>query len=612
VSGTARRSPLEPLALFAASLAGSAALWGRLWVTSPSTRGICGCGDPSLFEWFLAWPEHAVATGHSLVFSRDLFAPHGINLLSNTSVLSLGLPLAPVTWWKGPLLSENLALLLAVPVAVCAMDLFLHRVTTSVPARLVLSAVYGFSPYVIVSLAVGHLMTAWVGILPLIALGIVDSVAADPRRSRRGQVLLCVAIVVQFFLGTELLLLAAIAALLALIALCATWCASSTVPKPNLRAAVRLAWPLATAAVLLVAPTLYALRGPRALTGKVWGPTFTPSRNGTSLAALVRPDSSPRAMLAISGYSGAPPLNLQYLGWGLVGVAVLVVAWRWRDPVVRIAAFVAAACALLALSPSRVRWAPWQWIAKLPVLENVLQRRILIFALIALAVVVARGVEAAARLGAKGMALAAVALAVVVVSFAVPEAGSLPLRTVAVSTPAWWRAAPSGGTVLSYPFPGDTIESPLSWQAASGFTVALVGGSGPGATPARAGRDEAATELLDDLSFPLLGHASTTPAAAALVRAMVRRDHVTAVVVPVEVHGPALTAGGTRSSAAAVFFAEILGVVPRIVHDAWVFSTTSALPAPRLVASSRALRCASTIASRPGTIGHCLGLRGAP
>ena len=49
--------------------------------------------------------------------------PHGINLLANTSVLALGVPLAPVTWLGGPVLTQNVALLLAVPVAVVAMDL---------------------------------------------------------------------------------------------------------------------------------------------------------------------------------------------------------------------------------------------------------------------------------------------------------------------------------------------------------------------------------------------------------------------------------------------------------------------------------------------------------
>jgi hypothetical protein len=609
VTGSRRRTFVEPLGLFVVSLVGSGAMWGRLWVTAPTSRGVCGCGDPALFQWFLAWPAHAIATGHSLVFSRDLFAPHGINLLANTSVLTLGLPLAPITWLGGPVLTENVALLLAAPFAVWTMDLLLRRVTRSVPARIVLSLAFGFSPYVLVSLVVGHLMTAWIGLLPLLCLGVLDSLSADARRARRGQVLLCISLVAQFFLGTELLVLAVIAAILTLVVLAVTWACSSSVRRPTRASVAHLAWPLGIAAVLLGYPTFYALDGPRSLTGKIWGASFTPAANGTSLLDLVRPASSPHAILALSGYSGTSPVNLQYLGWGLVGVAALVVVWRFRDPIVRTAALVAAACAVLALSPTSVSWAPWQWLGTAPVLENVMQRRIVIFSLLGCLVIVARGAEAAAHHGRAGLIAIVVALGLVVVSLAVPEAGALPFQTVPISTPAWWRSSPSGGVVLSYPFPGNVIESPLAWQARSRFAVELVGGSGPQAQPSRAGGDATATAILDHLSFPFGGAAQLSPATATVLRAMVRRDHVTEVVVPIAVRGGILTAGWTQPWYAAVFFAEVLGTAPVVVHDAWVFDVTGPLDAPRLLAGSVARRCAAEAQERPLQLGTCLGLK---
>ena len=257
----------EPVGLFVIALIGSAALWGRLWVTSPTTRGVCGCGDPSLFQWFLAWPAHAITTGHSLFFSRDLFHPAGINLLANTSVLGLGVPLAPVTWLGGPVLTENVALLLAVPVAVVGMYLFLRRVSTSRLARVVFALFYGFSPYVVSSLTETHLMTAWIGFLPLIALGFADATAAEPRRARRGKVLLVAALVMQFFVSTELLLLVAIVAAIVLGLLAIGWAIAREVPSRALGMARQLATPLLTAGVLLVVPAAYALYGPRSLTG---------------------------------------------------------------------------------------------------------------------------------------------------------------------------------------------------------------------------------------------------------------------------------------------------------------------------------------------------------
>jgi hypothetical protein len=600
------RAVREPAVLFGVALVGSAAAWGRLWVTAPRSRGLCGCGDPSLFQWFLAWPAHALSSGHSLVFSRDLFHPDGINLLSNTSVLALGVPLAPVTWLGGPVLTQNVALLLAIPVAVCAMDLLLRRVTDSLAARAVLSLLYGFSPYVVNSLSVSHLMTAWIGVLPLICLGVVDAVSDDRGRSRRGQVLLAAALVVQFFLSTELLALSAIVALLVLALLGATALVTRRV-DPSARAiAVRLAWPLGATALLLAAPAGYALYGPQSLKGNIWGRGFNPDTGGTSFLDLVRPHVTTSGFQAVSGYN-APVVQLQYLGWGVLVATVLVAVWRWRDGIVRVAALVAAGCVVLSLSPLYVSWAPWQWIGTLPVLENVLQFRIAVFALLAAIVVVARGVGPLVRSGRAGVACGAVLLAGVAVPVAIPVAQSLPLRTVDVRVPPWWRAVHGTGVVLAYPFPGQVTQSALTWQADAAFAVPMLGGSGPQSAPWRWGADGPAFAVLTALSNPLtpLPPPTASVATAAPVRGLLARDHVTEVVVPVTLRGRPL-AVGRPSEGAAVFFTQVLGTAPAVMRDAWVFTVDGPLPAPRFVPAARAARCAARAASDPTTLGRCL------
>ena len=125
-----------------------------------------------------------------------------------------------MTWLGGPVLTQNVALLLAVPVAVLCMDLFLRRVTTSLLARVVLSLLYGFSPYVISSLAVSHLMTAWIGVLPLIALGVVDEILVRQRHGALGAgILLALLLFAQFFLSSELLAIVAVVAVVCVFAL---------------------------------------------------------------------------------------------------------------------------------------------------------------------------------------------------------------------------------------------------------------------------------------------------------------------------------------------------------------------------------------------------------
>jgi hypothetical protein len=571
-----------------------------LWVTSPTTSGICGCGDPSLFQWFLAWPAHAIATGHSLVFSGDLFHPAGINLLANTSVLALGVPLAPLTWLFGPVLTENVALLLAVPVAVVGMDLLLRRVSSSRLARVVLSLFYGFSPFVLSSMTESHLMTAWIGVLPLIALGVVDAVGTDARRARRGKVLLGVALVVQFFLSTELFLLCVLVAVLLLAILGANRLVGRAAPLGAAAAARHLAAPLGTAAVVLAAPAYYALHGPRSLGGSVWGSGVDRATWGTSLADLVVPHRVSGGIIEASGYLGAPFVKAQLLGWGLLGVAAVAAIWQWRDLVARIAALTALCCCLLALAPAEVAWAPWRPFASLPVLRNVVELRFLVFAMLAALVVIARALARLERLGLRGVAVGAAALAVLIVPVAVPEALGLPLHTEPVVVPQWWLAAKGPAVVLSYPFASQLLQSPLSWQAHGAFSVSLVGGSGPQGTLVRAASDEPADSLLVDLSLRVKGRVTATSANAAVLRAMLSRDGVTEVVVPIDLRGSALVTG-SPSIGAAAFFMETIGVDPVLDRGAWVFDVTGPLPAPRIASRARLATCTGPTTPPPAS-----------
>jgi len=591
----------EPVGLFVIALIGSAALWGRLWVTSPTTRGVCGCGDPSLFQWFLAWPAHAITTGHSLFFSRDLFHPAGINLLANTSVLGLGVPLAPVTWLGGPVLTENVALLLAVPVAVVGMYLFLRRMSTSRPARVVLALFYGFSPYVISSLSETHLMSAWIGFLPLIALGVADATGTEPRRARRGKVLLVAALVMQFFVSTELLLLVAIVAAIVLGILAIGWALAREVPSRALGMARQLATPLLTAGVLLVVPAAFALYGPRSLTGSVWGAGFNRSAWGTSLIDLAVPRAVGGKLILLSGYDGKPVVDIQALGWGLLAVAVIAAIWQWRDVVSRTAALTALCCCALAVSPTYVAWAPWRWLGRLPVLQNVVQLRIIVFALLALLVLVARAVARLEHLGPRGLLAAAAVLAIVVVPVAIPEAMSLPLKTEHVAIPTWWQHPRGHGVVLSYPFADRIFQGPLTWQAHDGFDVSLLGGSGPQAIAARAGADAAATALLSDLSLRVAGRPTASAANASLVRAMIGRDAVSEVVVPVSIIGSPLVTGAPSIGAAA-FFMESLGLEPVVTHGAWVFDVSRGLSSPRIVTPTRLASCTAPGTTPPASV----------
>ena len=95
-AGTGRRHPWTTLvAVGLVYLALGFALWVRAWEEGVTTHTLCGCGDPALFLWFFQWPATALAHGHNPFFSTALSHPKGINLLAQTSVTGLSLPLDP-------------------------------------------------------------------------------------------------------------------------------------------------------------------------------------------------------------------------------------------------------------------------------------------------------------------------------------------------------------------------------------------------------------------------------------------------------------------------------------------------------------------------------------
>ena len=148
----------------------SIAVWWGIWSTHPTSTTTCGCGDSSLFTWFLAWTAHALAHGLNPVFSTDLFHPSGVNLLANTSVVALGVVLAPVTWAFGPVATLNVALTLSPALSAMALFVLVRRWVAWQPAAFFAGLLYGFSPFLIVLLTDAHLMIGFMPIPPLIVI----------------------------------------------------------------------------------------------------------------------------------------------------------------------------------------------------------------------------------------------------------------------------------------------------------------------------------------------------------------------------------------------------------------------------------------------------------
>ncbi|HEY4927948.1 MAG TPA: hypothetical protein VIH95_02280 [Acidimicrobiales bacterium] len=588
------------LALAAAGyLALALVVWWGVWSDHPTATTTCGCGDSALFLWFFAWPAHALAHGLDPFGSTAMSHPGGVNLLANTSELALGVVLAPVTWVVGPVASMNVALLSAPALSALAMFIALRRWVRWVPAAFCGGLLYGFSPFVLVTLSDAHLMVGWAVIPPLV-VACVDELLFGRRRPVRVGLVLGLLLVVQFFVGTEVLLLLGIMAVPAALLLGAYGLRHRVAVRAHARrVATGLVTAGATAGLLLAWPTWYALAGPAHTSGRVW-PTLYLGFEGTALKAYLWPTPVSAGFTAfahrVGGYQG-PTLSDQYVGIGMVVVAVVGLAvWR-RDRRLWFFGAMTVISVVGSLGASRRVWLPWQAVAGEPVFENIIPSRFLVVTYLCLAVMLglvvdhARGAflrrtggPAGGRIdevpstvrwgaGAVGLAVAAVGL-VPVATYLAP---TVPMVTQPVRSPTWFTTvaphlAPNQ-VLLVFPVPYQVIESAMAWQAVAGFPYAMVGGGGPGGVIERTGAERPGAEAIARASYSFTAQ-HLRPGDVAATRSALTGWRVDTAVLPDQ---PGLAAYDQVTSVpfTVAFLTAVTGRAPARVAGSWVWARAS-------------------------------------
>ena len=206
---------------------------------------------------------------------------------------------------------------------------------------------------------------------------------------------------VQFFSGTELLVMLAVATALSMAVL---GVAALVADRAAAIAAVRAAAPgLVTAAVVavvvLVVPTWYALAGPGHYSGLVW-PDIAPAQASIRSFVVAVPGQ---------GLWWAPTwgkfVRPTYLGPPLI-VAVLagLVAFR-RDGRLRAAAVCTCVVAWLALG-QRYAFGAWHELGRLPILNDVMNERFSVLLFLPAGLALALVVDHVARVGPRALGIA--------------------------------------------------------------------------------------------------------------------------------------------------------------------------------------------------------------
>jgi dolichyl-phosphate beta-glucosyltransferase len=555
-------------------------LWINAWVNGASTHTLCGCGDPALFLWFFQWPATALAHGHNPFFSTAMFHPGGINMLAQTSVEGLSLPLVPVTWIWGPVASLNVASTLTPALTAFFAFVVIRRWAPWTPAAFVGGLLYGFSPFVLTSLEFAHLMTAALMLLPLI-LAVLDEILIRQRHSALWSGVALGALVFgQFFLSSEILALAAILVVICLIVLVV---ATALFRPDELRrlaphAAKGLGVGLAVGVVLLAWPVWFALAGPAHLSGLVW-PNVKQvggvrAANFVSSAVYNRGAS---LYLSLGGYEGTPLASATYLGWTLIVVMVAGLVAFWRDKKMWFFAFLLWVCASLSIGAKGGQWVPSQVFDRLPVLENVIVQRFMAVGFLAAAVLLAlilfhvheRWPDWRGWLGS--LAVIGVALSQMLTVFA-PQ---LPFAMRPVVLPRWYTTVapnlPPDRVLLSYPAPFSGIQVSMAWQAVNAMHYSQAGGGGPQGVASRAGSAAPGFRVLTDLGFGVdIPPSAGTPAQLAAVRHALEVWQVTTVVIATNPGAGPLQQGRDPTYAAA-FMTSALGRLPTVQAGAWVW-----------------------------------------
>jgi hypothetical protein len=441
--------------------------------------------DQAFFEWMLAHGARVLTDGAYPFFSDRMNYPDGVNMMANTSVLAVSLPMTPVTLLWGPHVAFNVFLTLALALTGISWYLVLSRQFLSSRLAAWIGALFcTFAPSMI-SHAGGHPNIVSQFLVPLIIWRTLE--LRRPRRVIRNGVILAALLIWQAFINLEILFMTAVGLGL----FCLVMWPSRRRTRPS--EALTFVRGLVVAASITLAALAYPLCvqffGPQSYHGL---PEFVRSF-GADLGSFTA-----YAQRSIAGNSATAARLAQnaseenaFFGWGLVILIIGLAVWMRRNLAVITLTCIALLFAAMSLGPRIFlnginTGVPglWNVLHSVPVLNSAVPTRWAMAIAPIVGIVLALGCQRAVDLvRAQPRAVGPVRVAAVAaVAMALVPIAPTPLRIAPmqpvpafVTSGMWKQYVDDHHTVMTLPLPDSTYPDPLRWSAYTRQNMRIAG-----------------------------------------------------------------------------------------------------------------------------------------
>ena len=441
--------------------------------------------DQAFFEWMLAHGARVLTDGAYPFFSDRMNYPDGVNMMANTSVLAISLPMTPVTLLFGPHVSFNLFLTLALALTGISWYFVLSRVFVSSRLAAWVGALFcTFAPSM-VSHAGGHPNIVSQFLVPLIIWRTLR--LRQPGRAVRNGLMMAVLLIWQAFINLEVLFMTAVG----LGVFCLVMAISRR--KRHRGETRRFLRGLSVAGIVTLAVLAYPLSvqffGPQSYHGL---PEFV--RNfGADLGSFTAYSSHSVAGNAVVAERLAqnPAEENAFFGWGLVILFVGLLVWMRRSAAVLALGGIAVLFAAMSLGPRIFlnginTGIPgiWAVLHSVPVLNSAVPTRWAMAIAPVVGILLTLGVQRAidltrAQPAARGPVRVAMitAVAMALVPLVPVQLATTPMAPVPefVTSGAWKQFVDDNHTVVALPLPDSSYPDPLRWTAMTGQDMRIAG-----------------------------------------------------------------------------------------------------------------------------------------